>query len=377
MHEVQIIPFFGRPSGRPMELHFEGAKNTRFPYLELGFLLGPENAVLEPLVQEIIDGTVSRDRLPILLYGPSGIGKTHLLKGLIETWRKNQTEDTLRRQAYYATCADFHRQFTEAIATRTTESFRKRYRQAKLVLLDDIEQLLGKQAPQTELRFLLDHCTGTIVFAAKKLPKHIKTGKPETLPTDLTVRILSGTSVPLELPGEAVRVRFLQGLASALRIPFTDALLHTAAKNITGTIPQIYAAVAQKFVESKSAKEPLELTFWEQFSRGSGIPGRSVSEQKADAAQSLTDIAKRTAAHFSVKLSDIKGPSRCQTIALARSVAVYLARLELRLTYREIGHFFGRRDSSTVRHLFDRVDSQQRTDLKLRDHLFQLGETQR
>ena len=336
----------------------------RFPSSEHGFLLGQENGILEPLIQEIVDGRIPPERQPIFLYGIPGTGRTHLLKGILETWRKNQPDDAVRRQSYYSSCADFYRQFTNAVSTQTTSELRRRYCRAKLLLLDDLEQLLGKHAAQTELRLLLDDFVsgeGVVVITAQTLPDNIKTGKGESLATDLAARIQGGTTVPIFPPGEAVRQRFLRDVASALGIPVAEPSLATAAKELTGTIPQLYATVAQKYMEAKVANESLTLAFWQQFSR-----------RQSHGTQDLTEIAKRTATYFSLKLSDLKGQSRNKTVALARCLAVYLAKSQLQLTYKEIGLFFGKRDVSTVRHLFERVQRDLEMDSEMRDHLFRL-----
>ena len=360
MHEVQIIPF----SGQPLNFDYEGTAGVRFPSSAHGFLLGQENGILEPLIQEIIDGRISPERLPILLYGTQGTGRTHLLKGILEMWRKNQTDEAVRRQAHYLTCADFYRQHTQAVSTRTTDDFRRRCLRAKLLLLDDLEQLLGRSAIQRELRLLMDDFPGIMVFTAQTLPEEMEPGKAEPLSADLVVRIQAGTTIPIFLPGEAVRQRFLRDLASALRIPFTEPLMNMTAKELTGTIPQLYAAVAQKFVEAKAANEPLNTDFWQLFSRRQRQSGLYQKNMK--------EITKRTAKYFSLKLNDLRGQSRCKTVALARCLAVYLVKSRLRLTYKEIGQFFGKRDPSSVRHLVDKVRDSLPTDMELRDHLFRL-----
>jgi chromosomal replication initiator protein len=358
MTEVHIIPF----SGRSLEFECEGTANIRFSSSEHGFLLGQENGILEPLIQEIINGTLTPERQPILLYGILGTGRTHLLKGILETWRKNQINETDRRQSYYVTGADFARQFTNSIATRTTDEFRRRYHRAKLLLLDDLEQLLGKPVAQTELRLLLDDFVGTIVITAQTLPNDMNTTKTEPLSTELAVRILAGTTLPVLPPGEVVRQRFFRDLASALRIPITEPLINTVSKELTGTFPQLYAAVAQKYVNAKAENKPLDIAFWQQFSR----------KRRSRNPQDLPSIAKQTATYFSLKLNDLKGESRNKTVAFARSLAVYLAKSRLRLTFKEIGRFFGKRDPSTVRHLFDKVERGLETDVELRDHLCRL-----
>ena len=362
MDEVQIIPF----SGKPLEFDYEGVGNVRFPSSEHGFLLGPENGILEPLLQEILDGRIAPERQPILLYGVSGSGRTHLLKGILTTWRKNQANEAVRRQAYYSTCADFARHFSESIATRTTDEFRRRYYRAKLILLDDLEQLLGKPAAQMELRLLLDALTtsgeGVIVLTSQALPKGGGTGQSGNFSADLATRIHGGTTIPVALPGESVRRRFLQDLALALRIPCTEMLLNTVARDLTGTIPQLYAAVVQKYMEAKAANEPLDSTFWQRFSR----------KRQTRNSQDVTDIVKRTAVYFSLKLKDLKGQSRSKTVGLARSLAVYLVKTQTPLTFKEVGHFFGKRDPSTVRHLFEKVQRDLQTVPELRDHLFRL-----
>ncbi|MDR0522502.1 MAG: ATP-binding protein [Planctomycetaceae bacterium] len=352
--EVHFLPL----SGQPLEFKQNGQRSTLCAETSHGFFIGRENAMLEPLIQSIINSGLLPEQLPVLLYGESGTGKTHLLRGLLAAQRKNRTDKGKR--SYYLSADDFSRQYADAVANRTTGDFRQRYGNAHLLLLDDIEFLDSKPAVLQELRHFIDTAAESrmIVMTAKTLPAGTD---------DWTARLIGGTVVPIFPPETAVRQQFLRGLANSLRIPAAETLLNEAAKQMTGTIPQIYAAFVQKYAEYTAKNGNIaskkNADFWsfavQKRFRQTGSPAETID---------------RTAKYFALKGSDLKGKSRSKTVALARSIAVYLIKTQNSgCTFRKIGSMFGSRDPSTIRHMYEKIAGAMVSDTVLRDHIFRLS----
>jgi chromosomal replication initiator protein len=333
-----------------------------------GFIIGQENALLEPVLQQIIDNAVPAANLPVLFYGTgggiAGLGRTHLLRGL---------KALSGREGLYLTAADFARKFRNAIATRSNAAFRRQCLTAPLLLIDDLENIAGNEAVQTELRFVLDdrNQRGAItVFAAAAHPAAVY--PVQEYRQDFVQRLVQGTAVPLFLPGLAVRKYFVQAAAEhfqvhhplpLLRKKQTDKKLSALAGERTLPLPQLYAEVAEMYING--IPDETETTAKESERKKIIVTTAS--------ALTLNEICKRTAKHYGCRLSDLRGTSRKKTLAAARSVAVFLARNLLQCPFSEIADYFSKRDASTIRHLAASVQSRCVSDAALRSDLAQLG----
>jgi chromosomal replication initiator protein len=326
-------------------------------------MIGPENYVLEPVVQWAVEGNLPRDRLPLLFYGAVGSGRSHLLQGILDAWRKNHrtSTSTSKRLAFLLPAVDFARSFTESLDTRTTDDFRRRYREAALLLIDDLDQLQDKHWAQEELRHTLDalvHNGGMAVFATTGYP-----GESGTFSETLASRLIGGTTIPVFLPGLAVRKRFLRELSGAFRVQLPDFLLDSIAEALPISIPALYGTFAQMYFEAVAAGTKIDAASWKLF----------LQNRLQTVRPGVDSIAKRTAKHFSLKLTDLRGSSRSKTTALARSIAVYLAWRQTGQQQKEIAKYFGNRDPATIRHMIERIKTGLSEDTALRDHLFRLG----
>jgi chromosomal replication initiator protein len=353
--EIRNIPFPGKP------LKYENSMLSQavFPAPQHGFMIGPENYILEPVVQWAVAGNLPRDRLPLLFYGAVGSGRSHLLQGILDAWRKNQRTKTSKCHAFLLPAVDFARSFTESIDTRTTDDFRRRYREADLLLIDDLDQLHDKLWAQDELRHTLDALSrngGTAVLATTDYPDH-------SFSEALAARLRGGTTVPVFLPGLAVRKRFLRELAAAFRVSLPDEVLDETAEALPVSIPALYGTFAQMYFEANAEEIKINPTYLKLF----------LQNRFETARPGVDAIAKRTAKHFSLKLADLRGSSRTKTTALARSVAVYLAWQQTGQQQKEIARYFGNRDPATIRHMIERIKTELPEDPALRDHLFRLG----
>jgi chromosomal replication initiator protein len=355
--DIRFIPFPGKP------LKYDNStlsSQAVFPTSQHGFMIGPENYVLEPVVQWAVEGNLPRDRLPLLFYGTVGSGRSHLLQGILAAWRKNQKPATKHR-AFLLSAVDFARLFTDSLDTRTTDDFRRRYRNATLLLIDDLDQLHNKPWAQEELRYTLDALSrngGTAVLAMTGYP-----GEHGVFSEPLTSRLIGGTMIPVFLPGLAVRKHFLHELATAFRVSLPDAVLDSTAEVLSVSIPALYGTFAQIYFEAVAANTKIDTASWKLF----------LQNRLRTVRPDINVIAKRTAKHFSLKLADLRGSSRAKTVALARSIAVYLAWQQTGQQQKEIAKYFGNRDPATIRHMIERVKTGLSEDATLRDHLFRLG----
>ncbi|MDR2763073.1 MAG: hypothetical protein LBB88_10750 [Planctomycetaceae bacterium] len=317
--------------------------NVIFQAADNGFLVGEENYVVERVVGMLLDGSMTQEQFPIFFYGASGVGKTHLLQGIFDLRRKRAVK---RQRDVLITATDFARLFAEAIDLKATDDFRRRFREATMLLVDDIEYFEGKSAALEEFQHTLDVLISRevpVILSARALPK---------FPRRLLDRVISGTSVSIKLPGLAVRRHFIETLLLAFRISVSESAISFAARELLLSIPAIYGVIAGMACKAMVDDVKIDTQYFKQFLKNrAGLNYPSIER-----------VIKSVAGYFSFKISDLKGGSRNKTVAMARAIAVYLARKETGLTLKQIAKFFGNRDQSTIRHLVEKIETAQKND---------------
>ena len=296
-----------------------------------GLILGPENRLVEVVLRAVL-GDAPSGHNPIVLYGPSGSGKSHLARGLADAWKKH-----LGRGALCVTAADFGKHLRRANQTQAIAEFRGKYRRAGLLVIEDFQHIEELPEAQEELVGTLDAQVEQghwVVVTSSVAPADL----PGVLP-GLRGRLTAGLSLSLALPGPAARLAIWQRVAVLRRLALPPPVLAALVHGIRGTVGQLLAAAAD--LESLATPDtPLD--------------GRQVRQylQHCAATQSarVREIAAATARSFSLKLSDLRGPSQRRTAVRARGVAMYLARQFTHESLQQIGAYFGNRDHTTVLH---------------------------
>jgi chromosomal replication initiator protein len=348
---VVEIPLSGKPVGsRPLP----GAPSG--PALE-AFLLGPENGLVELAVRSLLVGADDAYS-PIVLCGASGTGKSHLAWGLAAVW----TARSQKRAAVYVPAVDFARQLTEAMQTKTVDDFRLRYRHVRLLAVDDLEHLAGKPAAQRELLFTLDalEAAGSHALVTAKRPPAELLG----LMAGLQSRLSQGLVVPLALPGRAARLAILECLARARGVEFAQGALPMLADGLKGTFPELNSAIAQLEFGAAGTGRLI----------GPERVGEHLAQYNGSRRASLRQIASITARSFSLRLSDLRGPSRRRPTPTARALAMYLARNLTTDSLKQIGQYFGGRDHTTVSYSCRKTEERLRREPELQDALFSIQE---
>ena len=321
----------------------------------LEFFAGPENSLVEPAVLGVLGRRLNPFN-PLVLYGPSGTGKSHLAQGIAATWRTSFPHS----RVVYTTAIDFAREMGEAFEAQSVEDFREKYRGAALAVFEDVGELASKPAAQEELICTLDAIIqrdGQVLATAPAAPQEIDGFVPA-----LQSRLAAGLCLPLAPPGPDTRRAILESWKSLREIELADSILKLLAEGLEGTVPELLGAMLQLEVPAEE--------------EGRAIDARQVREflSRRDSAvrPKLREIAAATARHFSLRLSDLRGTSRRRPVVAARDVAIYLCRQLTRESLSRIGEYFGGRDHTTVLHSCRKMDEQIQADPVIQQAIDQL-----
>jgi len=300
-----------------------------------GFLVGEENALALASVSSLARGD-GEGVSPLVLHGPSGVGKTRLLAGLVAERLIRRPESAVAEvtgEAFAALCGE--------ASTRPGgwAEVRERFRQVDLLAIDGLEALSRVPPALDELSHTLDalETRGAVVaVTAMTAP-----GQWIDWPARLVNRLLGGLSVRVEPPGVVSRRRYLldrarvQGIA--LRADAVDSLAESADgyRTLDGWLARLALA-------SRVDGRPLDWPLVEPFLADEAVP--------PSPAPSLDAIARAVASRFGVRLRDLRGEARQPQYVEPRHLAMHLARLYTPLSFVAIGAYFGGRDSATVRH---------------------------
>ena len=286
-----------------------------------------------------------------MLYGPSGTGKSHLARGLATAWKARYR----RRRVVYTTAIDFARDLSDAMETQAMDDLRAGYHKVALLVFEDVDRLAGKQAAQEELIRTFD----VLVRAGRRLVVTASAG-PARLPgimPALQMRLAAGLTVPLAAPGPNTRVVILNRLAGLRAIELSQPVARILADGLSATVPELFSALVQLENTSRLAGGRIDAEAVRSY-----LAGRNDSRKPQ-----LRSIAGVTARFFSLKLSDLRSPSRRRAVVAARGVAMYLARHLAKQSLKQIGEYFGGRDHTTVIHSCRRTEKLLKSDPVIRD----------
>ena len=321
----------------------------------LDFIAGPENRLAAVAVASLLEETPSRFN-PLVIHGPSGTGKTHLAYGLAQSWaaRRDGPESNSADDIVYLPAIDFANDLAAAIERETMPEFRRRFRGASLLVIEDLTQLATRRPAQQELVHTLDAVIdggGQVVATSRVPPAAISSFAPE-----LCSRLTGGLVVPLLPPGPATRQALIERLATSRNIDLPAAAVRLLADGVEGTAPELLGALSELHVQADLDGEPIDTARVRRW-----LAGRQLRLQP-----SLRTIARMSAKYFGLRVADLSSPSRRRSVVRARSVAMYLARQITSKSLEQLGLHFGGRDHTTVLHSYRTVEAQVCTDPAVR-----------
>lgn len=278
---------------------------------------------------------------PLFIYGPTGLGKTHLLHAIVNYVR---TVSSLR--AIYTSSEQFTNEFIEMIRTDRRTDFRDRYRSTDILLIDDIQFLAGKVETQNEFFHTfntLHQSNRQIVIASDRPPKEIA-----ALEGRLRTRFEWGLLTDIQPPDLETRIAILRNKAALTSPSITPDVLEFIAHRISDNIRELEGALNRIAAYAKLEGTPITLDRAEDLLAGIGDVGTR---------QVTSGIIMREAAtYYDVTVEDLIGPSRRRPLVVARQVAMYLHRELTELSLPRIGEIFGDRDHTTVLHAQRKIE---------------------
>lgn len=324
------------------------------------FIVGESNRLAHAAAARIVAGVDDAAFSPLFLHGPSGVGKTHLLQGIAARFLGLHPG----RRVRYVTAEAFTNEYITAIRANATDRFRRAWRNVKLLCLDDVHFLGGKQSTQVELLHTLDAIglhDARIVLASDEHPRRI-----DQLGHHLVSRFMSGAVIRIEEPDEELTRRLIAELAARRGLRLTPdgiaALLQRALKSGSRSAREIEGMLTQIEAVARLAPELCGPdASWDagavrrSLCLAEGAGAKRTAQRRPIRLDAIRDEVCRA---LRVEPADLLGSGRHARVVLARGLTVRLARELTAMSFPEIARGLKRPNHSTVITANKRVCSQ-------------------
>ena len=294
---------------------------------------------------------------PLFIYGGVGLGKTHLMHAIAHFILKNTPDAKI----LYVTSETFTNELIDAIRNKnntTTTEFREKYRNNDVLLIDDIQFIIGKESTQEEFFHTFNtlyESKKQIIISSDKPPKEI-----ETLEERLRSRFEWGLTVDIQSPDYETRMAILSKKEELEGYNIDNEVITYIATNIKSNIRELEGALTKVMAYSRLNKCEINLKMAEEALKDIISPGaqREVTPEL---------IIQIVAEHFGLTPQDIASQKRTKEIVYPRQIAMYLCRDMLATPLQTIGSFLGGRDHTTIIHGADKISSDLKKDETLRN----------
>ncbi|MER6707997.1 chromosomal replication initiator protein DnaA [Streptomyces fumanus] len=307
-------------------------------YLFDTFVIGASNRFAHAAAVAVAEAPAKAYN-PLFIYGESGLGKTHLLHAIGHYARSLYPGTRVR----YVSSEEFTNEFINSIRDGKGDSFRKRYREMDILLVDDIQFLADKESTQEEFFHTfntLHNANKQIVLSSDRPPKQLV-----TLEDRLRNRFEWGLITDVQPPELETRIAILRKKAVQEQLNAPPEVLEFIASRISRNIRELEGALIRVTAFASLNRQPVDLGLTEIVLKDL-IPGGEDSTPEITS----TAIMSATADYFGLTVEDLCGSSRGRQLVTARQIAMYLCRELTDLSLPKIGALFGGRDHTTVMH---------------------------
>lgn len=311
------------------------------------FVIGSSNRFAHAAALAVADAPANSYN-PLFIYGPSGVGKTHLLYAITNRITKNYPD----YMVIYVSGEEFTNQLIDAIHRNITPEFREKYRKADVLLIDDIHFIAGKDSTQEEFFHTFNELyknNKQIILTSDRPPKDIK-----TLENRLRTRFDSGLTADIQLPDLELRAAIIKMKAEAVGVDIPDDVVNYIAENINDSVRNLEGAVNKIGALNKLSGQNISLDLAVRC-----ISDKMVGSEPVNV--TIDKILHTVSSHYNITVEDMKSRKRISSIASARHVAVYIIKKMTDRSLPAIGREFNR-DHTTIINSIDTVEKRLASD---------------
>lgn len=347
-------PAGARPIPKPKSLITAPQLNQNYHFAN--FVCGPSNEFAHAAALAVA-AKPGRSYNPLFLFGDVGLGKTHLLSAIGHTIQASHPEAKI----VYQSSEKFANEVVDAVLNGKLEDFRRKYREeTDVLLMDDIQLLAGKERTQHELFHIFNvmyDSNRQIVLTSDKLPHDLPDVEDR-----LRSRFQWGLITDIQPPEIETRVAIVKSKAAREGLEISETLAFHLARHVASNVRELEGALVRILAHASLTKRPLTIEYIDEILNN--IVPRSRPEL------SIESIQEAVARYFRLKVADLRGNQRRQSIVRPRHVAMYLCRKHVsKASFPAIGDQFGKKDHATVMNAVKKIDRALDSDRSLQSQI--------
>lgn len=343
-------PVFKEPTA-PAQVEENGSNMLNPKYTFDTFVIGSGNRFAHAASLAVAEAP-ARAYNPLFLYGGVGLGKTHLMHAIGHYILEHNPSS----KVLYISSEKFTNEFINSIRDNRAESFRNKYRNIDILLIDDIQFIAGKESTQEEFFHTfnaLHEERKQIIISSDRPPKEIP-----TLEERLRSRFEWGLITDIQPPDLETRIAILRKKAKAENLDIPNEAMMYIANQIDTNIRELEGALIRVVAYSSLINQDITTHLAAEALK-------DIIPSSRPKMITIQDIQQRVGEYYNLRLEDFKARKRTKAIAFPRQIAMYLSRELTDFSLPKIGDAFGGRDHTTVIHAHDKISKQLKSDQDL------------
>ncbi len=332
------------------EVRSDAALDQRFTFDS--FVVGKPNEFAHACARRVADHPASQGFNPLFLYGGVGLGKTHLMHAIAWDLMSPARPGGAVSVAYMS-AEKFMYKFIAAIRSQSTMEFKEQHRSVDVLMIDDLQFLIGKDATQEEFFHTFNALVDAgkqIVVSADKSPSDLS-----GLEDRVRTRLGCGMVADLHATTFELRISILEAKAARTGVPISPKVIEYLAHKITSNVRELEGALNRLVAHANLFGRAITLETTQEVLHD--------ILKAHDRRVTIEEIQRKVAEHWNIRLTDMSSARRARAVARPRQVAMYLAKQLTSRSLPEIGRKFGNRDHTTVMHAVQRIGSLMASDV--------------